>query len=154
MATHAACRATCKSPQHPQRPQRIVETRDRTQCSLSRRRGDDERLHARAFATEHTSGASRTPFGQGDPANPKGRDHFGKAYSFLLAGGGAKPGHIYGSTDDYAWNITADPVHIHDMQATIMHLVGIDHTKLTFRYQGRQFRLTDVHGHVVRGVMA
>ena len=96
----------------------------------------------------------RTPFGQGDPANPKGRDHFGKAYSFLLAGGGAKPGHIYGSTDDYAWNITADPVHIHDMQATIMHLVGIDHTKLTFRYQGRQFRLTDVHGHVVKGVLA
>ena len=96
----------------------------------------------------------RTPFGQGDPANRKGRDHFGKAYSFLLAGGGAKPGHIYGSTDDYAWNITADPVHIHDMQATIMHLVGIDHTKLTFRYQGRQFRLTDVHGHVVKGVLA
>jgi hypothetical protein len=96
----------------------------------------------------------RTPFGQGDPANPKGRDHFGKAYSFLLAGGGAKPGHVYGSTDDFAWNITADPVHIHDMQATIMHLVGIDHTKLTYRYQGRQFRLTDVHGHVVKGVLA
>ena len=96
----------------------------------------------------------RTPFGQGDPNNPKGRDHFGRAFSWVLAGGGAKPGHVYGSTDDYAWNITADPVHVHDMQATIMHLVGIDHTKLTFRYQGRQFRLTDVHGHVVRGVMA
>jgi uncharacterized protein (DUF1501 family) len=96
----------------------------------------------------------RTPFGQGDPSNPKGRDHFGRAYSFLLAGGGAKPGHVYGSTDDFGWNITADPVHIHDMQATIMHLVGIDHTKLTFRYQGRQFRLTDVHGHVVKGVLA
>jgi hypothetical protein len=61
---------------------------------------------------------------------------------------------VYGSTDDYAWNITADPVHIHDMQATIMHMVGIDHTKLTFRYQGRQFRLTDVHGHVVKGMLA
>ena len=96
----------------------------------------------------------RTPFGQGDPANPKGRDHFGKAYSFLLAGGGAKAGHVHGSTDDYAWNITADPVHIHDMQATMMHLVGIDHTKLTYRYQGRQFRLTDVHGHVVSGIIA
>ena len=96
----------------------------------------------------------RTPFGQGDPANPKGRDHFGKAYSFLLAGGGAKAGHVYGSTDEFAWNITADPVHIHDMQATIMHLAGIDHTKLTFRYQGRQFRLTDVHGHVVKGILA
>jgi len=96
----------------------------------------------------------RTPFGQGDPNNPKGRDHFGRAFSWLLAGGGAKPGHVYGSTDDYAWNITADPVHVHDMQATIMHLVGIDHTKLTFRYQGRQFRLTDVHGHVVKGILA
>ena len=96
----------------------------------------------------------RTPFGQGDPAKPIGRDHFGKAYSWWLAGGGVKAGHVYGSTDDYAWNITADPVHIHDMQATIMHLVGIDHTKLTFRYQGRQFRLTDVHGHVVQGILA
>lgn len=96
----------------------------------------------------------RTPFGQGDPNNPKGRDHFGRAFSWVLAGGGVKRGHVYGSTDDYAWNITADPVHVHDMQATIMHLVGIDHTKLTFRYQGRQFRLTDVHGHVVKGVLA
>jgi hypothetical protein len=96
----------------------------------------------------------RTPFGQGDPNNPKGRDHFGRAFSWLLAGGGVKTGHVHGSTDDYAWNITADPVHVHDMQATIMHLVGIDHTKLTFRYQGRQFRLTDVHGHVVKGIIA
>jgi hypothetical protein len=96
----------------------------------------------------------RTPFGQGDPENPKGRDHFGKAFSWWLAGGGVKPGHVYGSTDDYAWNITADPVHVHDMQATIMYLAGIDHTRLTYRYQGRQFRLTDVHGHVVRGLFA
>jgi hypothetical protein len=96
----------------------------------------------------------RTPFGQGDPAAPKGRDHFGKAYSWWLAGGGVKPGHVHGATDDFAWNITADPVHIHDMQATIMHLVGIDHTRLTFRYQGRQFRLTDIHGHVVKGILA
>jgi hypothetical protein len=96
----------------------------------------------------------RTPFGQGDPSNPKGRDHFGRAYSFLLAGGGAKPGHVYGATDDHAWNIVADPVHIHDLQATIMHLAGIDHTRLTFRYQGRQFRLTDVHGHVVKGILS
>jgi hypothetical protein len=96
----------------------------------------------------------RTPFGQGDPASPKGRDHFGRAFSWWLAGGGVKPGHVYGATDDYAWNITADPVHVHDMQATIMHLAGIDHERLTFRYQGRQFRLTDVHGHVVRGILA
>jgi hypothetical protein len=95
----------------------------------------------------------RTPFGQGDPANPRGRDHFGKAYSWWMAGGGIKPGFVYGATDDFAWNITANPVHVHDMQATILHLCGIDHTRLTFRYQGRQYRLTDVHGKVVTGVI-
>jgi hypothetical protein len=95
----------------------------------------------------------RTPFGQGDPAAPKGRDHFGKAYSWWLAGGGVKAGHVHGETDEYAWNILVDPVHVHDMQATIMHLAGIDHTRLTFRYQGRQFRLTDVHGEIVTGII-
>ena len=88
------------------------------------------------------------------PPSPKGRDHFGKAYSWWLAGGGVKPGTVYGATDDFAWNITADPVHVHDMQATILHLCGIDHTRLTFRYQGRQYRLTDVHGKVVKGILA
>lgn len=96
----------------------------------------------------------RTPFGQGDPAKPTGRDHFGRAYSWFLAGGGAKGGTAYGTTDDFAWNITADPVHVHDMQATILHLCGIDHTRLTFRYQGRQYRLTDVHGNAVKGIVA
>jgi Protein of unknown function (DUF1501) len=95
----------------------------------------------------------RTPFGQGDPAKPKGRDHFGKAYSWWLAGGGVKSGMVHGSTDDFAWNIAADPVHVHDMQATILHLCGIDHTRLTFRYQGRQYRLTDVHGRVIADIM-
>ncbi len=96
----------------------------------------------------------RTPFGQGDPTNPKGRDHFGRAFSWWLAGGGVKRGTVYGQTDDFGWNITNDPVHVHDMQATIMHLCGIDHTKLTFRYQGRQYRLTDIHGNVVSGILA
>jgi hypothetical protein len=96
----------------------------------------------------------RTPFGQGDPASPKGRDHFGQAFSWWLAGGGIRPGTVYGSTDEFAWNITADPVHVHDMQATLLHLCGIDHTRLTFRYQGRQYRLTDVHGELVRGILA
>jgi hypothetical protein len=68
-----------------------------------------------------------------------------------LAGGGIKPGTVFGETDDFAWNIVRDPVHIHDMQATILHLCGINHEALTYRYQGRQFRLTDVHGHVVKG---
>jgi hypothetical protein len=96
----------------------------------------------------------RTPFGQGDPKNPIGRDHFGKAFSWWLAGGGVKGGHVHGSTDDFAWNITADGVHMHDMQATILHLCGIDHERLNFRYQGRQYRLTDVHGEVVKGILA
>jgi hypothetical protein len=96
----------------------------------------------------------RTPFGQGDPASPKGRDHFGKAFSWWMAGGGVKPGSQYGATDEFAWNVTENPVHVHDMQATILHLCGIDHTRLTFRYQGRQYRLTDVHGEIVRGILA
>ncbi len=95
----------------------------------------------------------RTPFGQGDPAKPNGRDHFGRAFSWWMAGGGVKQGSVYGSTDDYGWNITENPVHVHDMQATILHLCGIDHTRLTYRFQGRQFRLSDVHGEVVRGVL-
>ena len=94
----------------------------------------------------------RTPFGQGNPAIPTGRDHFGRAFSWWLAGGGIKPGTVYGETDDFGWNITADPVHVHDMQATLLHLCGIDHTRLTFRYQGRQYRLTDVHGEIVHGI--
>ena len=96
----------------------------------------------------------RTPFGQGDPTNPKGRDHFGRAYSWWMAGGGVKPGSVYGATDEFGWNITENPVHVHDMQATMMHLCGIDHERLTYRYQGRQYRLTDVHGQVVKGILA
>jgi hypothetical protein len=96
----------------------------------------------------------RTPFGQGNPEKPNGRDHFGKAFSWWMAGGGVKKGHVHGATDDYGWNITENPVHVHDMQATIMHLCGIDHTRLTYRYQGRQFRLTDIHGEVVRDILA
>jgi len=96
----------------------------------------------------------RTPFGQGDPVKPNGRDHFGRAFSWWMAGGGVKKGTIYGATDDYGWNITENPVHVHDMQATIMHLCGVDHTRLTYRFQGRQFRLTDVHGEIVKGILA
>jgi len=96
----------------------------------------------------------RTPFGQGPAENPNGRDHFGRAFSLWMAGGGVKAGHAHGETDEWAWNIIKDPVHVHDHQATILHLLGIDHTRLTFRYQGRQFRLTDVHGTVARGVIA
>lgn len=96
----------------------------------------------------------RTPFGQ-NQQGPKvgGRDHFGRAYSWWLAGGGVKRGHVYGETDEFGWNVAKDSVHIHDMQATLLHLCGINHEALTFRYQGRQFRLTDVHGKLVNGLL-
>jgi hypothetical protein len=71
-----------------------------------------------------------------------------------LAGGGIKPGVVHGETDDYGYNITRDPVHIHDLNATILHCLGYDHKRLTYRYQGRDFRLTDVHGNVVKPILA
>ncbi len=97
----------------------------------------------------------RTVFIQGDINNPRGhgRDHFGKCYSVWLAGGGFRPGHSYGETDDFCYSVAKDPVHVHDLQATILHQLGIDHERLTFRYQGRDFRLTDVHGEVVQGIV-
>jgi hypothetical protein len=70
-----------------------------------------------------------------------------------MAGGGVRGGQVLGATDEFGWNITEKPVHVHDIQATIMHLCGVDHERLTFRYQGRQYRLTDVHGNVVRDVL-
>jgi len=70
-----------------------------------------------------------------------------------MAGGGVKAGTTYGATDEYGWNLTENLIHVHEMQATSLHLAGINHTKLTYRYQGRQFRLTDVHGHVQHGIL-
>ena len=71
-----------------------------------------------------------------------------------LAGGGARAGHVHGATDDYGINVTENPVHVHDFHATILHLLGLNHHRLTFRHAGRDFRLTDVHGEVVNGVIA
>ena len=101
----------------------------------------------------------RTPMAQGTSENGEakakiGRDHHKEAYTVWMAGGGTKAGHVYGETDELGYSIAKDPVHIHDFNATILHLLGIDHERLTFRYQGRQFRLTDVHGEVVKGVLA
>jgi uncharacterized protein (DUF1501 family) len=97
----------------------------------------------------------RTPYAQGNAnRDAYGRDHHGKAFSIWMAGGGIKAGTTYGNSDDFGFNAVENPVHIHDLQATILHCMGIDHEKLTFRFQGRQFRLTDVHGHVVKGVLA
>jgi hypothetical protein len=83
-----------------------------------------------------------------------GRDHHNRCYSMWLAGGGVKHGYVHGESDDLGFNVTRDPVHVHDLHATILHLLGFDHTRLTYRFQGRDFRLTDVHGDVVRGIMA
>ncbi len=83
-----------------------------------------------------------------------GRDHHPRCFTMWLAGGGVKPGTTFGETDDYSYNVVKDPVHVHDLQATILHLMGVDHTRLTFKYQGRDFRLTDVHGNVVRQVLS
>ena len=83
-----------------------------------------------------------------------GRDHHPHAFSLWMAGGGLRPGLTFGATDDFGYRITEDPVHVHDLQATLLHLLGIDHERLTHRYQGRDFRLTDVHGRVVQGLLA
>jgi uncharacterized protein (DUF1501 family) len=96
----------------------------------------------------------RTVYSQGTlTADNYGRDHHPRCFTMWMAGGGVKPG-IIGETDDYSYNITQDPVHINDLHATILHLMGIDHTKLTYRFQGRYFRLTDVAGTVVQAAMA
>jgi uncharacterized protein (DUF1501 family) len=92
----------------------------------------------------------RTPTSEG----AKGRDHHSRGFSMWLAGGGVKGGHIHGSTDELGIDAVDDRVHTHDLHATILHLLGIDHEKLTFRYSGRDFRLTDVHGTVVKGILA
>jgi hypothetical protein len=83
-----------------------------------------------------------------------GRDHHNRGFTMWLAGGGVKAGHVHGATDDLGFNVARDPVHVHDLHATILHQLGFDHTKLTYRFQGRDFRLTDVHGKVVKGILA
>ncbi len=100
----------------------------------------------------------RTPMGQTDSgagaATKVGRDHHKDAFTMWLAGGGVKPGVTYGQTDDLGYAVAAQPVHVHDLNATILHLMGLDHQRLTYRYQGRDFRLTDVHGKLVSGLLA
>jgi hypothetical protein len=97
----------------------------------------------------------RTVYSQGElTATKYGRDHHPRCFSVFMAGGGVKPGFSLGETDDYSYNIIQDPVHVHDLHATILHMMGIDHTRLTYRFQGRYFRLTDVSGNVVQAVLA
>jgi arylsulfatase A-like enzyme len=94
----------------------------------------------------------RTPWTDGPGA--KGRNHYAKAFTSLLAGAGVKGGHAHGQTDEFGINIQSDPVHVHDYHATILHLMGIDHTRLVYRHAGRDFRLTDVDGNVIQAILA
>ncbi len=97
----------------------------------------------------------RTVYSQGTlTATNHGRDHHPRCFSIWLAGGGVKPGFVFGQTDDFSYNIVQDPVHIHDLNATALHLLGIDHTRLIYRFQGRDYRLTDVHGEVKHQLLA
>ncbi len=98
----------------------------------------------------------RTPFREGRTAKSKilGRDHYPDCFTMWMAGGGTKGGVNYGQTDELGFGVVENPVHVHDLQATIMHLLGFDHTKLTYRFQGRDYRLTDVHGNVVQALLA
>ena len=97
----------------------------------------------------------RTSFSQGTLTKDNyGRDHHPRCYTMWMAGGGIKPGMNYGKTDDFSYNIAENGVHVHDFQATLLHLLGVDHERLTFKHQGRRYRLTDVHGHVVKDILA
>jgi len=98
----------------------------------------------------------RTPMVETNPAlgRSQGRDHHPQAFTTWMAGGGVRAGYTHGETDDFGFHIVRDPVHVHDLQATILHLLGLDHERLTFRHAGRDFRLTDVHGQVVRALLA
>ena len=97
----------------------------------------------------------RTVYSQGvlTPDN-HGRDHHPRCFSVWMAGAGVKGGHVHGETDEFSYNIVRDPVHIHDLNATALHLLGLDHTRLTSRFQGRDYRLTDVHGHVLKDILS
>lgn len=92
----------------------------------------------------------RTPMVQG---GNDGRDHHNRSYCMWLAGGGVRAGHVYGQTDELGFNVVDQPVHVHDLNATLLHLLGLDHLKLTYRFQGRDYRLTDVHGEIVHGII-
>jgi len=97
----------------------------------------------------------RTVYSQGELTETNyGRDHHPRCFSIWMAGGGLKRGLTYGETDEFSYNIVNNPVDVHDLHATILHCLGVDHTKLTYKFQGRHFRLTDVKGNVLRDLLA
>jgi hypothetical protein len=97
----------------------------------------------------------RTTYSQGALTETNyGRDHHPRCFTVLMAGAGVNKGTTYGETDDFSYNIVKESVHVHDLNATILHLMGVEHTRLTYRYQGRDFRLTDIHGEAVKKLLA
>ena len=96
----------------------------------------------------------RTVYSQGTLTETNyGRDHHPRCFSIWMAGGGIKGGTTYGETDDFSYNIVENPVEVHDLHATMMHCLGVDHLRLTYKFQGRHYRLTDVHGNVLKGIL-
>jgi uncharacterized protein (DUF1501 family) len=92
----------------------------------------------------------RTPTAEGK----NGREHHPFGFTMWMAGGGVRPGHVHGATDEFGWHAVQDRVHVHDLHATLLHMMGFDHERLTYRHAGRDYRLTDVHGHVVRQILS
>jgi arylsulfatase A-like enzyme len=86
-------------------------------------------------------------------ADNYGRDHHPRCFTIWMAGGGVRPGMVYGETDELGYNIVNNPVHVHDFQATVLHLMGLDHERLTYKFQGRRYRLTDLYGNVVKDII-
>lgn len=142
--------------QHYKLPKQIVgQCRDTDQPSVALIQDLKERGLLQDTLVVWGGEFGRTVYCQGKlTANDYGRDHHPRCFTIWLAGGGVKPGITYGATDDYCYNITSDPVHVHDLHATILHCLGIDHTRLTFKFQGRHFRLTDIAGDVVKKILA
>ena len=100
-------------------------------------------------------GFGRTAYSQGEIRKDNfGRDHHPRCFSLWMAGGGIKPGLVLGATDDFGYNVVEDPVNVHDFHATLLHLLGIDHKQLTYRFEGRDYRLTDIHGDIVGKLLA
>ena len=142
--------------QHNELPKQIQgQARDTDQASAALVQDLKERGLLKDTLVVWGGEFGRTVYCQGKltPDN-YGRDHHPRCFTMWAAGGGIKPGVSYGETDDYCYNVVKDPVHVHDLHATILHALGIDHTKLTYKFQGRNFRLTDVSGNVVKGILA
>ena len=142
--------------QHNELPKQIVgQCRDTDQPSAALVQDLEERGLLEDTLVVWGGEFGRTVYCQGKlTAQNYGRDHHPRCFTMWMAGGGIKRGLVYGETDDYSYNITKDAVHVHDLHATMLHCLGIDHTRLTFKFQGRHFRLTDVFGNVVKKVLA